>query len=173
MTFPIKRVNGMNWSDYVAFTATTALPGTDDPNYLRLGILEEAHEALAAYATWQAAIHGRAKRVLRGDPPHVLQAKADATEIARRQLVEEIGDLAWYVARLGSDEPSPVYSANLIDVCMDLLDFADEPSEADAVALLSRLLTLSGVELSTVLDINVAKLTARKSAGTIKGEGSR
>ena len=163
----------MTWADYVSWTATTALPITADPEYIRLGVMEEAFECLIAYSAMQAAIYGRQKRVLRGDAESVLQAKEDAIAKARAQFVEELGDLAWYVARLGSDEPAPTYSSHLVDVCMDLSDFTEEPSEADAVALLSRMLTLAEIDLSTVLAVNVAKLTARKSAGTLKGEGTR
>ena len=163
----------MTWADYVSWTDTTALPVTADPEYIRLGVLEEVHECLAAYANLQAVLYGRQKRVLRGDSEATLQTKDQAATKARAQLVEELGDLAWYVARLGSDEPAPTYSSHLVDVCMDLSDFAEEPSEADAVSLLSRLLTLAKIDLSTVLAVNVAKLTARKSAGTLKGEGTR
>lgn len=163
----------MTWADYVSWTDTTALPVTDNPEYIRLGVMEEAFECLMAYSAMQAAIFGHQKRVLRGDAESVLQAKEEAAAEARAQLVEELGDLAWYVARLGSDEPAPTYSSHLVDVCMDLSDFTEEPSEADAVALLSRLLTLAKIDLSTVLAVNVAKLTARKSAGTLKGEGTR
>lgn len=163
----------MQWPEYIKFTATTALPGTDNPEYLRLGILEEAHEALAAYATWQAAIHGRAKRVLRGDPPHVLQAKTDA-EIARRQLAEELGDLAWYVARLvGYDCLSVLGNRQISDVTIALEQFKSAPYGSRAKTLLCEFLSLAKFDIETVISANVAKLTDRKAAGTIQGEGSR
>ena len=34
----------MTWADYVSWTDTTALPITADPEHIRLGVLEEAHE---------------------------------------------------------------------------------------------------------------------------------
>lgn len=167
----------MKWSEYVEFTAATSLPGTDNPEYLRLGILEEAHEALAAYASLQAAIYGRAKRVLRGDPANVLQAKTDAAVIAYRQLVEELGDLAWYVARMmanGKQYCIPaIMSPNIGNVARAIRTFEARPFAEYAADLLAEFLDLALVELNVVLDANVIKLTTRKAAGTIQGEGSR
>lgn len=167
----------MQWSEYVTFTATTALPGTDNPEYLRLGVLEEAYEALAAYANLQSALVGRQKRVLRGDAPHVLQAKTDAAEIARRQLVEEIGDLAWYVARIMATEKRhripAVTLSHIGTVTRAIRTFAARPCADHAVDLLAEFLDLARIDLDVVLTANVAKLTARKSAGTIQGEGKR
>ena len=167
----------MQWSEYIAFTATTALPGTDSLHYLELGVLEEAHEALAAYCNLQAALVGRQKRVLRGDSAHVLQAKTDAAEIARRQLVEELGDLAWYVGRMMSAEKHPripaITLSHIGSVARAIRTFAARPCADHAADLLAEFLDLARLDLDVVLAANVAKLTARKAAGTIKGEGSR
>lgn len=173
----------MTWQQYVEFTATTALPVASDPEYLRLGVLEEAYEALEAYSACCAAIHGKQKRILRGDAPNVLQAKDDAIAIAKRRLVEELGDLAWYVARTCAlhtsttyrDELQCSYEENALkDVAFRIGRLSCSPNTAlVASLLLSGMVELSGVSLETVLDVNVAKLTARKSAGTIQGEGER
>ena len=40
----------MTWQQYVEFTSTTALPIASNPEYLRLGVIEEAYEALEAYS---------------------------------------------------------------------------------------------------------------------------
>lgn len=170
----------MTWHDYVLFTSTTALPVASDPEYLRLGVLEEAHEALAAYHAWQAAVRGREKRVLRGDAPEVLRAKDIAASRACAQLIEELGDLAWYVARMSAQKltrhvlpPARKLGGGISHVATALVEFGDFSNCHTAMTLLVEFLTLSGIHLNTVLDANVAKLTARKSAGTIQGEGTR
>lgn len=173
----------MTWQQYVEFTATTALPVASDPEYLRLGVLEEAYEALEVYSALQAAIHGKQKRVLRGDAHNVLQAKDEAIAIAKRRLVEELGDLAWYVARL--------YKTTITEVSLRQISPAAEICTVSRVrelvydmeskhatiepgwSVLCVSLYLAGVSLETVLDANVAKLTARKLSGTIQGEGER
>lgn len=173
----------MTWHDYVKFTASTALPAASDPEYLRLGVLEEAYEALEAYSACCAAIHGKQKRVLRGDAPNVLQAKDDAASIAKRRLVEELGDLAWYVARLCALDASPVYRESL-QVSEDNNELRDtafrlgrisisNPPTFAASLLLGGMVAMSGNVLEDILDANVAKLSARKTAGTIQGEGIR
>ena len=169
----------MNWPEYVAFTATTALPAAQDPAYLRLGVMEEAFECLAAYANLQAAIHGRVKRTLRGDSEAVLQAKEDAAIKARAQLVEELGDLAWYVARMSAlsltRHKLPYHHPlmGLGRVAYSIVAFEESSECENAMRVLVEFLALTGLDLSTVLSANVAKLTARKSAGTLKGEGTR
>ena len=165
----------MTWADYVSWTDTTALPITADPEYIRLGVLEEAHECLIAYSAMQAAIFGHQKRVLRGDPESVLQAKKDAVAKARAQLVEEMGDLAWYVARMGCKRGylNVELDSRLTDVSEALWNFVESQDALNAMMLFEEMLSMSGEELDVVLRANVEKLTARKSAGTITGEGSR
>ena len=175
----------MTWQQYVEFTATTALPVASDPEYLRLGVLEEAHEALAAYHAWQAAVRGREKRVLRGDAPEVLRAKDIAASRACAQLIEELGDLAWYVARMdalgiardsdGSGVPMGPCAMEFHKHLRRIHDF--NLTHGRVLYLGLTMLTLGAeladVELDDIFNANVAKLTARKSAGTIQGEGTR
>lgn len=170
----------MTWHDYVLFSESTALPVASDPEYLRLGVLEEAYEALEAYSACCAAIHGRQKRVLRGDAPNVLQAKDDAIAIAKRRLIEELGDLAWYVARMSAQKltrhvlpPARKLGGGISHVANALVEFGDFSNCYTAMTLLVEFLTLSGIHLNTVVETNVAKLTARKADGTITGEGKR
>lgn len=165
----------MTWADYVFWTDTTALPVTADPEYIRLGVLEEVHECLAAYANLQAVLYGRQKRVLRGDSEATLQTKDQAATKARAQLVEELGDLAWYVARFCEHDGviRKTLFENLGSVSVALRNFFDFSDRHHACRLLECMLSMSGIDLSTVLNANVAKLTARKSAGTLKGEGTR
>lgn len=170
----------MTWQQYVEFTATTALPIASDPDYLRFGVLEEAYEALEAYSACCAAIHGKQKRVLRGDAPNVLQAKDEAIAVAKRRLVEELGDLAWYMARMSAQKltrhvlpPARKLGGGISHVANALVEFGDFSNCYTAMTLLVEFLTLSGIHLNTVIEENVAKLTARKSAGTIQGEGTR
>lgn len=166
----------MTWHDYVTWTGTTALPIASDPEYLRLGVLEEGYEALEAYSAYCAAFHGRQKRILRGDAP-----KDDAIAIAKRRLVEELGDLAWYVARMHSiigSYPGAYPTAceaqlTLVDQCLRNLVNHRGDMLFEAFSLLRYMLGIAEMPLDLVLDANVAKLTARKSAGTIQGEGER
>lgn len=165
----------MNWPEYVAFTATTALPAAANPEYIRLGVMEEAFECLIAYSSLQAAIFGRQKRVLRGDAESVLQAKEDAIAKARAQFVEELGDLAWYVARMGCKLSylNEALESRLTDVSEALWNFVESQDALNAKMLFEDMLSMSGENLDVVLRANVEKLTARKSAGTLKGEGNR
>lgn len=175
----------MTWQQYVEFTATTALPIASDPDYLRFGVLEEAYEALEAYSACCAAIHGKQKRVLRGDAPNVLQAKDEAIAVAKRRLVEELGDLAWYVARMdalgiardsdGSGVPMGPCAMEFHKHLRRIHDF--NLTHGRVLYLGLTMLTLGAeladVELDDIFNANIAKLTARKSAGTIQGEGTR
>lgn len=175
----------MNWVNYVNWTDETALPTASDPAYIRLGIIEEAHECLAAYCALQAAIYGREKRMLRGDPPEVLEAKAAAIAQLREQVIEELGDLAWSVARsmrpLGyAHWPSGEGYVALwrIESMLKCCEREQEPKPTLYASLLWYVLefmsaNVERLSLEDVLDANVKKLVARKAAGTIKGEGSR
>ena len=170
----------MEWDEYVAWTDTTALPAAGNLEYVRTGILEEANEFLAAYFALQAAKLGRAKRVLRGDAAEVLAAKDAAIERAQAQMVAELGDLAWYVARVQALRGAIIESRVCWDVSPGgLLGFLewcaviDEWGAARSADLLGYCLQFAGVDLDAVLDVNVQKLTDRKAAGTIQGAGDR
>lgn len=170
----------MKWTEYVAWTDTTALPASANLEYVRKGILEEANEFLAAYFALQAAKLGRAKRVLRGDSAETLAAKDAAIERAQAQMLAELGDLAWYVARVQALRGAIIDPCVRWDVPLDgLLRFLewsasiDEWGAARSADLLAHCVRFAGVNLADVLDANVQKLTARKAAGTIKGEGER
>lgn len=64
--------------EYQKAAADTALPATLTPEYMLLGLCNEAGEAA-----------GKLKKVLRGDKP-LAEIKAD--------LGQELGDVAWYLA---------------------------------------------------------------------------
>jgi NTP pyrophosphatase (non-canonical NTP hydrolase) len=164
----------MKWSEYVAFTATTALPVASDPTYLAAGVVEECHEFLAAYHAYKAAVAGLRKRRLRGDPAEVIYAKRRDASAAYEKMVEELGDLAWYVARICGEQIG--YDDIYPDVETALASFRwDPPSDSKNAAawLLERMRQLDNMPLSLALERNVEKLTARKAAGTIQGEGDR
>lgn len=164
----------MTWSEYVAFTATTALPVAASVEYLKLGVLEEACEAIAACATMQAALNGRAKRRLRGDPPEVLEKKSQAACAAQQQLIEELGDLSWYVARMAPDSKlTHTFAGTFQDVAASYAEFEYDPTPARALQLLSDMFSMTCISPESVFSANVQKLTARKTAGTIQGEGKR
>jgi len=170
----------MKWTEYVAWTDTTALPAASNLDYLGKGILEEANEFLAAYFALEAAKLGRAKRVLRGDSPETLAAKDAAIERAQAQMLAELGDLAWYVARMQAVRGAIIESHVCWDVSADgLLRFVewcanvDDWGAARSADFLTYCVRFAGVDLDAVLDANVAKLTARKAAGTLYGSGDR
>jgi NTP pyrophosphatase (non-canonical NTP hydrolase) len=158
----------MDWSDYVAFTATTALPCAIDPKYLILGVLEEANECLEAMHARDAATHGHYKRVLRGDPEDALKRKLQQVSAATDRLTEELGDLSWYVARLVGEKASTYMEFYSVEHALAVLRAGGDP--AAAIWLWRRLLRKSDIPLEDILDRNVAKLKARY-AGSIMVSG--
>ena len=169
-----------SWLAYTMFAATTALPAAHDPEYLRLGLLEEAHEFLSAYCAMRATELGLQKRLLRGDDEATLAAKRADIDRHRQKAIEELGDVCWYTARAGhSTQPSPSRDGDPICVLLGI-DMLKKMSAKDIYwignhggHIVSHGLSLLGVSLADVLTANVAKLTARKEAGTIQGQGDR
>jgi hypothetical protein len=158
----------MDWSDYVAFTATTALPCAIDPKYLVLGVLEEANECLEAMHARDAATRGHYKRVLRGDPEDALKRKLEQAKAASDRLAEKLGDLSWYLARLVGENASTDMEFYSVEHALSFLRTGGDHNAA--VWLWRRLLRKSDVPLEGILDRNVAKLKARY-AGSIMVSG--
>ena len=175
----------MTWLEYVAWTSTTALPAASDPAYLRLGLIEEAHEFLAAYASMQAAQYGLEKRMLRGDSEQTLEAKQSAIATYRQQALRELGDMTWYLARLDSLNGMSRPRADLVDwpgeryiaEFSGALHTLQQHTEHLTILALGFFMVAIGAQLieatpEEIFAANVAKLTARQQAGTIKGAGS-
>jgi len=86
----------MNFDDYQARTSTTAIypdAGTGSPtavSYTIFGLVGEAGELANKY-----------KKVLRDD-------RGVLTDERRRDLVAELGDVLWYVARLATELGVPL-----------------------------------------------------------------
>lgn len=103
----------MNLKEYQEFCATTDISnGTVE--YYGLGLASEAGE-----------VAGKIKKISRDDNGII-------TEIRREQIIDEMSDIYWYLARLSSK----------LDVSME-----------------------------SVIRRNIAKLSSRKEAGTIGGDG--
>jgi hypothetical protein len=170
-----------SWQEYVAFTATTALPAASNPEYLRLGLLEETDEFLSAYFAYCAAQYGWRKRTLRGDDEATIAAKRAEADRHRQKAIEELGDVCWYTARAWSeDAPRQIGKCAVKNIVRSIDIISDRDATADAysfgfsgVCIIEQGLGLMDVSLETVLTANVAKLTARNEAGTIKGHGDR
>ena len=167
----------MIWPDYIKFTATTALPAAANPEYLRLGLLEEAHEFLSAYCAMRAAELGLQKRLLRGDDEATIAAKRADIDRHRQKAIEELGDVCWYTARVGvTTTPHSKIGHNLRMIMLnaDMLSSGHHDQMAvHADEIVRYAIGLMDVSLQDVLAANVAKLTARKEAGTIQGQGDR
>lgn len=169
----------MNWREFVEWTDETAVKKGDDLRGLQAGLIEEVHEALAAWHAYQAKEHGAMKRLYRGDEPSP-NLVVDKARL-RQKLVEEVGDAAWYAARIvrvrGERTENPgqgVAELGSLDAVMEFLSPESFSSPGHwAIWMLSNLLALTGVGLQSAIDGNVDKLLARKAAGTIMGSGDR
>jgi NTP pyrophosphatase (non-canonical NTP hydrolase) len=166
----------MDWTEYAEWTGTTALESAANPEYLKLGAIEEAFEALEAYCAMQAARYGKQKRILRGDGPEVLAAKDAAVERAKLKLREEVGDLAWYVARILAGTPQvPDFDGEwkLEFTLSAAEDVGTITTHDTAQRILAELLAFTDAPLEAILEGNKLKLEARKAASLLRGEGDR
>jgi hypothetical protein len=164
----------MNWTDYQAKALSFVAVEGDLGEYIALGLLAEAGEVAGVYA----------KRV-RGD---------DADFRAR--LLGELSDVCWFCA-VGahvldvdlSQPPTPWHEDGdthldlVLDLAMAAYSFYfrslfDDLDQDDADALVYEAIEavtlcaeFEGFTVSEVLEYNIAKLTARQQAGTIRGSG--
>lgn len=174
----------MNWVEYVIWTDTTAIPAQDTPDGLRAGLVEEIHEALSVWHEIEAKRHGAIKRQHRGDSTDWRKDELRATELERlrRKLISEVGDACWYAARICRvfDDPHRVpemwgSSYGSVDALLSsFVHWTEYETRSNwASSMLSELLTITKHDISVAIADNISKLTARKAAGTIKGEGDR
>lgn len=179
----------MDWKQFVEWTDTTAMPSNDSWEALRAGLIEECHEALAIYHQIKALEFGAVKRLHRDGPPDARRLEVRQTKLdrLRRQLVEEVGDACWYAARICRTSPGKdIFSRRSPEVqrhigCLDAIHYGSQDGSEEgygsrahwALSMIEALATVCGVDFSEALANNEAKLTARKAAGTIQGEGER
>lgn len=187
------------WESYVIWTDATALDAANTLEYVQVGLAEEVCELFAAQYTLKALEYGIEKRKLRGDGPEVLAKKALALVECRDRVIDESGDVLWYVARYlrirGISIAQILYSEKIHDMFV-----TEDPAivhEMKAKALhyfahkcfkgceqafideqvfflflyLSDTIAAQGLELIDVLRRNKFKLMQRKADGTIKGSG--
>lgn len=174
----------MDWKQFVEWTDTTAMPSNDSWDALRAGLIEECHEALAIWHQIKAMEFGAVKRLHRDGAPDAMRLEVRQTKLdrLRRQLVEEVGDACWYAARVvrlaGGNYTvllggCPVFSREALTRMLENPWKGEADGDWWATDLLSHLLAAMDVRIDEAIADNVAKLTARKVAGTIQGEGDR
>jgi len=146
--------------DYQIWTAST-VSDTIDPDdiyeYLLAGELSEVGEIAAL-----------CKRELR-----------DQAEIDRATLIRELGDLAWYWARLAAENgvewPDQYVrkgtSLLLTDAIRSRYHALHGSDYHYAFIYLCQICYVAGVDVAEVFAVNVAKLEARKAKGMITGKG--
>lgn len=142
---------------YIDWTASTAIyPKDVEAEYLQLGLLSEAGEVAALF-----------KRKLR-----------DATEIDREQELHELGDCAWYLARM---IPEPMTWATAFERIGEYIDryrfdylltiMACDRNTLRQIAAFAALCLMRGWKPLEVMAANQAKLNARKAKNTLHGKG--
>jgi NTP pyrophosphatase (non-canonical NTP hydrolase) len=187
------------WDSYVLWTDATALDAANTLEYVQVGLAEETCELLSAQYTLKALEYGIAKRKLRGDGPDVLAKKALALAECRERVIDESGDVLWYVARYlrirGISIAQMLYSEKIHDMFVmedpatvhgmkteALHCFARKFFEVCTQAFIdeqvfflflymSDAIAAQGLELVDVIRRNKFKLMQRKADGTIKGSG--
>ena len=145
----------MIWSDYVTWTATTAVyPPERALEYVTLGLLSEIGE-----------LAGKAKKRLRGD------------SVSDADIVAELGDCLWYCARLSAHcghhwgMPKPIRMPVDLRTIKRALDLATCGKPVYCRNVVFDMGYGLGIEPSDLMAANVGKLEARLSRGTIKGSG--
>lgn len=141
------------WNEYVLLANRTAKPLPYEPQkfHAKLGIITEVGEIADAYK----------KHLIYGKP-------LDVTNI-----MEEIGDLAWYVALEFMNEKLAPYALTAIDLHMNdtRQSLLEELSRAAAYStgmpynlilnLIRKLCLMEGIDFMTCLGRNIAKLAER------------
>jgi hypothetical protein len=144
-------------SDYITWTQTSAVyPEKHSADYLAFGLLDELGE-----------LCGLLKREIREGTPRDNDA-----------LRAELGDLAWYLARIWPAEEwearrnswhrCPGSALPLVEI---LDDIARSSNLSRCLIYYFDLVSEIGFSLAQVLDANVAKIEARKARGTVMGKG--
>jgi hypothetical protein len=154
----------MTWIDYVAFTATTALPAASNPEYLRTGLLEEAHEFLSAYCAMKAAELYLQRCMLHGVTEYCFSVYRANVDQRRQKAIEELGDVCWYTARAGhSTQPNPSRDGDPVCVLRGINMLQSTSAEElyligeHGAHIVEHGLSLLGVSLEDVLAVNVAE----------------
>lgn len=182
-------MGAMNWHQFAEWTDVTAMPSNDGWEALREGLIEECHEALSVWHQIEAVKHGAVKRLHRDGPPDARRLEVRQTRLDRlwRQLVEEVGDACWYAARIcRTSAAKDIFSKRSPEVqrhigSLDVIHYGSQDGGEEgfgsrahwALSMIEALATVCGVDFPEALANNEAKLTARKAAGTIGGEGER
>lgn len=144
-------------AEYINWTDTTAVyPKERAAEYLQYGLLSECGEVAALY-----------KRNLR-----------DGTEIDPLDELKELGDCAWYLARM---IPEPETWATAIERIGEYIErfkfdyllttIACDRHTLRQIAAFAALCLMRGHRPLDVLAANMAKLNARKAKGTLHGKG--
>ena len=180
----------MNLEQYIAFTPSTAIyPKENELRYLTLGLISEVGE-----------LSGKVAKLFRGDKTLDGMKEKIAQEVgdifwflSQLQHVSSTIDLTEDVERFETTPEDFELVKNtseedivdgLYDLCKDLQFEAqhflirENLFEYDANDYIQELylcaisvLTLLGYEKEEVFDMNYEKLTGRKAAGTLKGDG--
>jgi hypothetical protein len=142
---------------YIDWTGSTAVyPKDVEAEYLQLGLLSEAGEVAALF-----------KRRLR-----------DGAEIDRTDELHELGDCAWYLARM---VPAALVWANAIEKIGEYVNqyrfdylltvLACDRNIYRQIAAFAALCLMRGFRPLEVLAANQEKLNGRLDRGTIHGKG--
>lgn len=157
----------MTPQEYLEFTRTTAARQTsgisdeDWATYVRLGLISEVGE-----------VAGQVKRIIRDDGGVL-------TDERREKILDELGDVLWYWAQRW-DGSGRAYAGWQHGSLRGGLDEAVECLAETVLAergwmntplLVGHMALMLGSTLEEVAARNVAKLSARVTAGTIHGEG--
>jgi hypothetical protein len=142
---------------YIEFTASTVVyPKNIEADYLKFGILSEAGEVAALY-----------KRALR-----------DGAAVVADNEAKELGDCAWYLARMTPNAETWMIAMDAIGEYIDRYQYshllqvmATDPNALRRIAAFCALCLMRGHKPIEVMAMNVVKLTSRKNRGVIHGKG--
>jgi NTP pyrophosphatase (non-canonical NTP hydrolase) len=159
----------MNLRDYqTALDVFAKYPASSAIQYCLLGAIGEAGE-----------VANQVKKILRDDD-------GELTEARRIKLIDEAGDVCWYVTRLATelghdlDDCQPVApqhisldeaTLQMAKSVVELLDFQELGDIQDALDAIAGVAYFLDTTFEYLLTVNIDKLTGRLARGTIGGSG--
>jgi NTP pyrophosphatase (non-canonical NTP hydrolase) len=169
----------MKPQEYMEFTRSTAKYDHDMwKDYVPHGLWE-----------W-GEVRNQLKKAIRDDGCAVSDYKAELTEERRAKVLDELGDVLWYIARVADHTGHEmkytelaefswssllnIISRNLSQIENNII-FPDLPyleiSITISLSAINELASRLGSSIEEIMDMNVAKLTDRAQRNAIHGEG--